>query len=422
MSSINNIPLSGAQQASGGYLLPPEQGEILVNGILVETGAIQIAGDARGTSSRKTNFPIWLGRPTAGPVAEGAAKPVTGAAFGQASLTVQKFASIILFTDEQIEDLQNGDLNVLADAGVRQALSVAIDAHALGSSQGQSLAVAGLGGSVFDSTFIPAVTAAQSGSSIAAVGAPGVGPVLAGGQDQLQKAVSAAMGVLEGNGYGDPADMAVLLGFGFQQQLRDARDENGRPIYDGGTYAGQSIDPLYGLARAHTTNLPAVSLANTYTATLTTGSASVSIPAAAGVQSAIVPGAPVSGTGIPAGTFVGNVVSGGPLSTFDANGNVIAGSAITFSLVDHNGAAVDATATGSETLTILAPRAVVVHRPNVHVRVRKDVTVDTSNEATIVQGGTTFNLFQDNLTAIRYELRLGFLIHDALRSVVPIWG
>lgn len=417
MSSIaNQIPLSGAANASGGYLLPPEQGEILVNGILVETGAIQIAGDARSTSARKTNFPIWLGRPTAGPVAEGAAKQVTGAAFGQASLNVQKFASIVLFTDEQIEDLQNGDLNVLVDAGVRQALSVAVDAHALGAAAGASLAVAGNGGSVFDSTLIPAVTAAQSGSSIAAVGAPGVGPVipaLTTGEtdDRLQVAVSAAMGVLEGNGYGDPADMAVLLGFGFQRQLRDARTQSGRPLYDGGTFAGQSIDPLYGLDRAHSTNLAPLSQDNTCTATLTSGSASVTVTASPNNNLTVVPGAPVSGIGIPAGSFVGNVVTGGPLGT----------ASIVFSLVNAAGTAVDATTTGAETLTINQPVAVVVHKPNIHVRVRQDVTVDTSNEATIVQGGTTFNLFQDNLTAIRYELRLGYLIHDALRSVVTIW-
>lgn len=204
----NNIPLSGAASASGGVLLPPEQGEILVNGILVETGAIQIAGDARSTASRKTNFPIWLGRPTAGPVAEGAAKPVTGAAFGQGTINIQKFASIVLFTDEQIEDLQNGDLNVLVDAGVRQALSVSTDAHGAGAIGGASMAVAGVGASVFNTSLLPSVTTVD-GAPVAAVGAPGVGVQLGTDtvtnvDDQLQKAVSAAMGVLEVNGYGDP--------------------------------------------------------------------------------------------------------------------------------------------------------------------------------------------------------------------------
>jgi hypothetical protein len=308
--------------------------------------------------------------------------------------------------------LQNGDLNVLVDAGVRQALSVAVDAHALGSATGQSMAVAGVGGSVFDTTLTPAITASLSGSPIAAAGNPGVGPVLSGSADQLQKAVSAAMGVLESNGYGNPAEMGVLLGFGFQQELRDARDSYGRPLYDGGTFAGQSIDALYGLDRAHSTNIAPLSQDSTCTASTTSGSSSVTVTASPNNNLTLVPGAPVTGTGIPANSYVGNVITGGPLGT----------ASMVFSLVNAAGASVNATATGTPTLTILQPRAVVVHKPNIHVRVRQDVTVDTSNEATIIQGGTTFNLFQENLTAIRYELRIGYLIHDAPRSVVPIWG
>src|ERR1700745_3952667 len=100
----NQIPISGATPGAGGYLLPPEQGDILVNGLLLESGAIALAGDSRATSARKTQFPILLGTPTAGPVGEGAPKPVTGAEFGQTEINVKKFASIVLFTEEMIED------------------------------------------------------------------------------------------------------------------------------------------------------------------------------------------------------------------------------------------------------------------------------------------------------------------------------
>jgi HK97 family phage major capsid protein len=141
----NQIPFSGASNAAGGYLLPPEQGEILTNGVLQEAGAIALAGDARATNSRRTTFPIWLGTPTAGAVGEGADKPVTGAEFGTTELNVKKFASIVLFTDEMIEDVQGGDLNVLVDSGVREAINDVIDANAIGKDSGTNIS------GVFDS-------------------------------------------------------------------------------------------------------------------------------------------------------------------------------------------------------------------------------------------------------------------------------
>ncbi len=395
MSPIaNQIPFSGATQVAGGYLLPPEQGEILVNGILVETGALSIAGDARSTTARKTNFPIWLGRPTAGPVAEGAAKGVTGAAFGQGVLNIQKFASIVLFTDEQIEDLQNGDLNVLADAGVRQALSVSIDAHSNGVSSGGGIAatsatVSGVqANSVFDSPLLPGTVDA------------GIRWV-SSTRDSLQTAVSAAMGILEANGYGDPSDIAVELGFGFQQYLRDQRDTQGRPLYDGGTYAGQSIDALYGLDRAHSTNLASTSAANTITCTTTSGTPNLTALTLG--TAGVYVGQPITGAGIPAATTIASI-------TYDVN-----------SLITGITLSANATASASITATVPQPVALVAHKPNIHVRVRDDVTVKVSNEASVVSGGTTFNLFQQNLTAILYELRLGWFVHDIARSVVPIF-
>ena len=71
----NRIPLSTGVPAAGGYLLPPDQGDILITAMLQQAGAIALAGDSRATSSLKTQFAIWLGTPTAAPVGEGAAKP-----------------------------------------------------------------------------------------------------------------------------------------------------------------------------------------------------------------------------------------------------------------------------------------------------------------------------------------------------------
>src|SRR5262245_9997160 len=126
----NQIPLRESPLSAGGYLLPVEQGDILTNGVLLDAGAIALAGDKRATAATKTRSTTRLGPPTAGFVGEGAAKPVTGAEFGQTSMNVKKVASIVLFTDEMIEDVQAGDLNVLVDSGVRNAINDIIDAHA----------------------------------------------------------------------------------------------------------------------------------------------------------------------------------------------------------------------------------------------------------------------------------------------------
>jgi len=302
----NAIPLTGATNAGGGYALPPEQGEILVNGLLQEAGALQLAGDRRAVTSRKTQFPIWLGSPTAGPVGEGAKKPPTGAELGQTELNIKKFATYVIFTDEMLEDLQNGDLNVLVDSGVRSAIQDVTDAHAIGLDSGAAIA------GVFDTELVNTTAAVELGTAA----------------DNLEIAVSAALGILEANGYGNPGNQAVLLGFGFQQKIRDAREasESTARVY------GEGRDPLYGRANATSTNLNTAA-------------------EAAGA---------------------GKVV------------------------------------------------ALVVHRPNLHVRIRKDVTVSVSTEATVSDGTTDRNAFEENLTVIRYETRLGFLVHDLNRAVVKI--
>lgn len=303
----NNIPFSGATNAAGGYLLPPEQGEILTNGVLQEAGAIALAGDSRATSSRKTQFTIWLGAPTAGPVGEGAVKPATGGEFGQTELNVKKFASIVMFTEEMIEDVQSGDLNVLVDGGVRNAIADSIDAHAVGKDSGVNVA------GVFDSMLRSTTNTVEYDGSKA---------------DGLERAVSAAMGKLEGAGYGNVGQMGALLGFGFNQALRDARSSSDTtmPVY------GAGRDPLHGIAPFSSTNLN--NLSDAVAATKVVG--------------------------------------------------------------------------------------FVVHRPNLHVRLRKDVTLATSSEATVNDGVSNRNMFQEDLTAVRYETRLAFFVHDLNRSVVAL--
>lgn len=304
----NEIPISGA--GSAGILLPDEQGEMLTNGVLQENGFLRVAGDARTTNKRRTTFPIWLGKPTAGPVGEGERKPVTGAEFGQTDMTVKKFASIVLFTDEQIEDVQDGDMNVLVDSGVREALATSIDAHGLGHENGAPIT----------SVFTNAFRATAHAPVAVDLDAP----------NGLQRGISAAIGELEDNGYGNIGNIGAVLGHGFGRLLRDATevDANGNSVRS--LYGGDA-DPLYGIDRAVSTNLARTSA---------------------------------------------------------APGSVI---------------------------------GYVVHKPNVHVRLRTDVRVKVSNEATIeLPNGDIVNLYQDNMTAVRYELRLGVFTHDISRAVVPL--
>lgn len=300
----NNIPFSGATNAAGGYLLPPEQGEILTNGILQQAGAIALAGDARSTTSRKTQFPIWLGQPTAAFVGEGAKKPPTGGEFGQGEINIKKVASIVIFTDEQIEDVQNGDMNVLVDSGVRTAINDVIDANAIGKDSGVNIVGA------FDSELSATTNTVELGTT----------------GDALRLAVSAAMGKLEANGYGDQSQMGVLLASGFAQHIRDARSalDATEELY--------ATDPVYGLPRWYSSNLNS------------------------------------------------------PSQTAAAT-NVV---------------------------------ALVAYRPNIHVRIRKDVTVDVSRQATVSDGTTDRNMWEENLTGIRYETRLGMFVHDLNRAVIAI--
>jgi capsid protein len=308
----NQIPIAEGTLTAGGaaFLLPPEQGDMLVNGMLQQAGAIALAGDRRATNTRKTQFGIWLGTPTAGPVGEGAAKPVTGAEFGSAEMNVKKFASIVMFTEEMVEDVQGGDLNVLVDSGVREAINDITDAHAIGKDSGSNIT------GVFDSMLRSTTTSVEYDSTKA---------------DGLELAVSAAMGKLEANGYGNVGNMGALLGMGFGQILRDARSSNDttQRVY------GAGRDPLYGIAPFQSSNLN--------------------------------------------------------------------------SPADFGGAGNAAKVLGF-----------IVHRPNLHVRIRKDVTVAASSEATVNDGTANRNMFQEDLTAVRYETRLAYYVHDLNRAVVAI--
>jgi hypothetical protein len=295
----NNTPLSGLSDAAGGIVLPEAQGALLTNGLLRETGAIALAGDSRTTSSRREAFAIWNGNPTAEVVGEGGTKPVTGGEFAGGTLNIKKIASIVTFTDEMLEDVQSGDLNVLVDSGVREAIADVADANLVGLDSGTAITGA------FDSELVGTTQVVELGT----------------GPDALQTAVSAAMGSLEANGYNQ--NLGILHSGDVARYIRDAR------VYTvgAGTATAEGLyqnpaDPFYGLARFTSTNLNTLS----------------------------------------------------------------------------------ETAGAGKTV------AVVAYRPNIHVRIRHDVRVKPSQEASV--GGTS--LYQNDLTALRAW------VHDLNRAVVKI--
>lgn len=306
----NNTPFSGLSDAAGGILLPPEQGGILIDGIQRESGALQLAGDYRTTSSRKEAFAIFNGRATAEVVGEGGTKPVTGGEFSGGTLNIKKVASIVTFTDEMIEDVMLGDVNVLVDTDVRQAIADVVDANAVGKDSGTNIS------GTFDSELTATTQSVEWDSTK---------------QDGLQLAISAAMGSLEANGYGAFGNLGILVHPSVARSVRDARATGGgtasATAQAQGLY-GQASDPFYGLPIYTSTNL------NTFTE-----------------------------------------------------------------------------AAGSNKVV-----AVVAHRPNIHVRVRHDVRVAVSNDASV--GGTS--LWQNDLTGFRYVWRGGMYVHDLDRAVVSI--
>ena len=208
-----------------------------------------------------------------------------------------------------------GDVNILVDTDVRQAIADVVDANAVGKDSGTNIS------GTFDSELSATTQTVEWDASA---------------QDGLQLAVSAALGSLEANGYGAFNNLGILLHPSVARTVRDARHVG---VSGGGTASvtstalpaglyGQQSDPFYGLPIYYSTNL------NTF--------------AEAGGSNKVV--------------------------------------------------------------------AVVAHRPNIHVRVRHDVRVAVSNDASV--GGTS--LWQNDLTGFRYVWRGGMYVHDINRAVVAI--
>lgn len=223
----NAIPLLEGTDASGGYLVRDTYGVTLQNRILrlQATGAVNF----QRVPGKRQRYTIYAGRPTAAFVAEGAAKGVTGAEFTELVVNVKKIATIVLYTDEMLEDAQE-DPTILVNADVEAAFADLIDAHVLGEAAGTNIATS------FDAALRSTTNTVEIGNTAG---------------DRLRIAISAAMGKLEEAGY-TPTD--VLLPTDVRQAIRDARAavETTAPVYGP---AGSSLDPFYGLTDRYSSNL-----------------------------------------------------------------------------------------------------------------------------------------------------------------------
>lgn len=227
----NAIPLNMTTDAAGGYLVPDQVGEILIDGINTESCIAQLARKVRLTG-RRDIFAIDSGDPVVDFVDESGDKPVTGAAFANLTLNTRKLAAIVIYTEEILEDAR-ADPRVLVNDRLIKKFALKIDAHALGYENGTAIV------SKFDSEL------GESSNTTTDLGTGG---------DAFALAVSQAMELVEINGY-DPSGICAARDV--KAALRDARRavETATPVYtDGFT---KEPDTLYGLPLSYTKNLDA---------------------------------------------------------------------------------------------------------------------------------------------------------------------
>ena len=296
--AINN-PLKEGVNAAGGYLVPDEYANLLIEGIRDESAALSLAGNVQTTSAKTVNFPVLTDTPEAAFVGEGEKKPTSGAGFSQFTIHAKKIAVIVPMTTELLDDAVI-DPRVLIDAPVRRAFARLIDQHILG------YAATGPVTTNFDTALCDTTQTAYMGTEA----------------DALRLSISDAMGKVEGNGYNP--DGLILPSDG-RQYLRDARKavETTDVLYTGTDWA-------YGMQTGFSSNLQPM-------------------------------GSPSTG-----------------------------------------------------------PVGVVGDFSQLIVRMRQDITVSVSDQAVVTINGEPVSLFEQNMVATRWELRMAVGAFDLNRSFAKI--
>jgi hypothetical protein len=221
--AINN-PLKEGVNAAGGYLVPDEYANLLIQGVRDESAALTLAGNVQTTSAKTMNFPVLTDTPEASFVGEGEKKPTSGAGFSQFTINVKKLAVIIPMTTELLDDAVY-DPRVLIDAPVRKAFARLIDQHILGYAKDAPVSTN------FNNALCDTTQAAYLGAE----------------HDALRLSISDAMGKIEANGY---SPNGVILPSDARQYLRDARQavESTNVLYQG-------TDWSYGMRNGFSSNL-----------------------------------------------------------------------------------------------------------------------------------------------------------------------
>lgn len=227
----NAIPLLEGTNASGGFLVPDQYVQDAFQAGIDRQSAVAQLARIRRVDAKRVQLTEYVGRPTAGFVAEGADKPATGAAYNQVTVDIKKIASIVLYTEELIEDAKS-DPTVLINQDVRAAFADLIDVHALGRN------AAGAVTTQFNNALSNTTTTVEYDQTK---------------QDALPLAVSSAIQTIRANGYNANG---VIVGPDAELYLRNARDTQGRPLYSTGFEGAPSS--LYGLNLSRTTNLQTI--------------------------------------------------------------------------------------------------------------------------------------------------------------------
>lgn len=231
----NAIPLLEGTAGSGGYLVPDHlNGQVFSRGLNRQSALLGMNGlRVRRVGGKREKFTEYVGRPVVATVAEGADKPATGAEYAEVTCDIVKAACIVMYTEELIEDAQE-DPTILINQDVRVAFGDYVDSNALGRTAAGTITGA------FNTELSETTQTVEIANT---------------GGDRVAVAVSAAMGLVEGNGY---SPTGVILAHDARQHFRDARQttETTQQVYASDT-AGyvQPTPTLFGLPIGYTTNL-----------------------------------------------------------------------------------------------------------------------------------------------------------------------
>lgn len=228
----NAVPLLEGTAASGGYYVPDQFVQDAFQRGIDRQSAVADLAQVRRVGAKTVKFTEYVGRPTAAFVNEAADKGTTGAEYAQVTVDIKKIATIVMYTQELLEDAQS-DPTLLINQDVRAAFADLIDSHALGWSSAGAI-TGSFNSELMETTQTTEYVQADS--------------------DGIADSVSAAMATIEANGY---QATGVILANDGRKVMRDARDADGRPLFGpgGGGFNASPNPDIWGVPTRFSTNL-----------------------------------------------------------------------------------------------------------------------------------------------------------------------